>query len=114
ELTATMAEIKLQRSLIRDEIDSGAMYGDERRAEHERSKPAHPLGDDIDEGESDALFDKEQEAATPAEDKPEPEAPKAEERTEDEKVQAFLNGGGGAAKAETAGFRDVLGGLTLF
>lgn len=30
ELTSTMSEIKLQRSLIRDEIDTGAMYGDER------------------------------------------------------------------------------------
>ena len=30
ELTNTMSEIKLQRSLIRDEIDTGAMYGDER------------------------------------------------------------------------------------
>jgi hypothetical protein len=30
ELTSTMAEIKLQRSLIQDEIHTGAMYGDER------------------------------------------------------------------------------------
>jgi hypothetical protein len=32
ELSSTMSEIKLQRSLIRDEIDTGAMYGDERIA----------------------------------------------------------------------------------
>jgi hypothetical protein len=30
ELTSTMAEIKLQRSLIQDEIHTGVMYGDER------------------------------------------------------------------------------------
>ena len=44
ELTSTMGEIKLQRSLIRDEIDSGAMYGDERLADHERAPGAGRSG----------------------------------------------------------------------
>ena len=56
ELTATMTDIKLQRSLIRDEIDSGAMYGDERLGDHERGKGEGPLGDDIDVSEIDELF----------------------------------------------------------
>ncbi len=47
ELTATMSEIKLQRSLIRDEIDTGAMYGDERATR----APATPVFDDISEAE---------------------------------------------------------------
>jgi hypothetical protein len=64
ELTATMTEIKLQRSLIRDEIDSGAMYGDERRSDHERGPGAGPLGEEIDEAELDELLNREQEAVT--------------------------------------------------
>ncbi len=59
ELTSTMTEIKLQRSLIRDEIDSGAMYGDERRGDHERGHGPLAGGDDIDESELDALLEKE-------------------------------------------------------
>lgn len=46
ELSSTMSEIKLQRSLIRDEIDSGAQYGDERKFDHETNPGKGPLGDD--------------------------------------------------------------------
>lgn len=55
ELTNTMSEIKLQRSLIRDEIDTGAMYGDERT--YGSASPGkgrayvNPLGDDLSEEE---------------------------------------------------------------
>ena len=56
ELTSTMSDIKLQRGLIRDEIDSGAMYGDERLGKHERGTQDGPLGDDIDVSEIDQLF----------------------------------------------------------
>lgn len=60
ELSSTMTEIKLQRSLIRDEIDSGAMYGDERAFPHERTPSPNvggPLGDGIDEDELAAMLD---------------------------------------------------------
>ncbi len=124
ELTSTMAEIKLQRSLIRDEIDSGAMYGDERKADHERGPGASPLGDDIDENELDALLDKETSAAAPApepqpapEPKAQPEPPKVEVETvkvsepkassEDEAVLAFLEASPASA-AETEDFLEVL------
>jgi hypothetical protein len=58
ELTSTMSEIKLQRSLIRDEIDSGAMYGDERKNDHERKGAV--ADDDINEAELDELLNKAQ------------------------------------------------------
>ncbi len=107
ELTSTMSEIKLQRSLIRDEIDSGAMYGDERKAEHERGAPAHPLGDDINEDELDALLNKEREATTPSAPE-EPQPAKVEEPTmdEDEAVKAFLDGGD-AKTPESEDFSEV-------
>lgn len=75
ELTSTMTEIKLQRSLIRDEIDSGAMYGDERKSDHERGTSNGPLGDEIDENELDELLSRETEAAAkpPTVVEPEPE-----------------------------------------
>lgn len=98
ELTATMTEIKLQRSLIRDEIDSGAMYGDERRAEHERGTAAGPLGEEIDEAELDALLNREEaviKAAGEEEPAPSPavEAPQNSSKTDDvdeAAVKAFL------------------------
>jgi hypothetical protein len=68
ELTSTMSEIKLQRSLIRDEIDSGAMYGDERQFGHERQSNGSgkgPLGldgDDVNEDEIAAMLETEQTA----------------------------------------------------
>lgn len=87
ELTATMSEIKLQRSLIRDEIDTGAMYGDERVSAHERRPVAPAFGDDMTEEELERLM-----AGTPtppavqppavqppaAEVAPEPKAPVAQ------------------------------------
>jgi len=56
ELTATMSEIKLQRSLIRDEIDTGAMYGDERERGNGNSfgkgrAYVSPIADDLSEAE---------------------------------------------------------------
>jgi len=113
ELTATMSEIKLQRSLIRDEIDSGAMYGDERRADHEREpgKAAHALGD-IDEAELDALMNAEQDAAKP---EPEPEAkppaaeeaPTAPKEIDEEAVKAFLEADPPAKPAESEDYAEV-------
>lgn len=50
QLTATMGEIKLQRSIIEAEIRTGAMYGDERTM----AAAGGVLG--IDEAELDALF----------------------------------------------------------
>ncbi len=121
ELTATMTEIKLQRSLIRDEIDSGAMYGDERKADHERGPGPGPLGDDIDEGELDKLFEEESqaqtkttEAPTPApEPAPEPTPPApapAQSVTPDEAaVRAFLDEPGTPSQAtESEEFTDIL------
>lgn len=58
ELTATMSEIKLQRSLIRDEIDTGAMYGDERHKGTSSSKFQHPVfSDEFSEAELDRLME---------------------------------------------------------
>ena len=72
ELTATMSEIKLQRSLIRDEIDTGAMYGDERVSAHER-KPAAPVfGDDMTEEELERLMES---TATPRVSRPQTAPP---------------------------------------
>jgi len=52
ELKDTMGEIKLQRNLIRDEIDSGSFYGDER----EKGKPViQPKSDDNEMAEIDRL-----------------------------------------------------------
>ena len=65
ELTSSMCDIKLQRSLIRDEMDSGAMYGDERLPEHERHTGRGPLEDTIDMGEIDALFEADAAARVP-------------------------------------------------
>lgn len=87
ELTSTMTEIKLQRSLIRDEMDSGAMYGDERKSDHERG--AGPIGDEIDEGELDALLAQE-EAKAEAPVVPEPAEVGPAESSVDE-VRAFLD-----------------------
>ena len=44
ELTSTMSEVKLQRALIRDEMESGAMYGDERAGSHPRGSNGGPAG----------------------------------------------------------------------
>lgn len=57
ELTSTMSEIKLQRSLIRDEIDTGAMYGDERATGTRRLGPSSPVfGDDMSESELERIM----------------------------------------------------------
>ena len=72
ELTSTMSEIKLQRSLIRDEIDTGAMYGDERTYTTSKkvSRIVAPIfGDDLSEEDLERLLtgSKEQAEATPDE-----------------------------------------------
>lgn len=53
ELKDTMGEIKLQRSLIRDEIDTGRMYGDERPSARESAfiSGGAARADDIDDEE---------------------------------------------------------------
>lgn len=50
ELKDTMAEIRLQRSLIRDEIDTGSMYGDESDKSRGSLIPVG-MGDEIDDDE---------------------------------------------------------------
>ena len=118
ELTSTMAEIKLQRSLIRDEIDSGAMYGDERRNPHERGKDyGSPGGEtDINEAELDRLLNAETQPETPAEPEmaeeeakvrvhvvPENVVPPVDEKAvEEESVKAFLD------EPEKDVFADIL------
>jgi hypothetical protein len=116
ELTSTMTEIKLQRSLIRDEIDSGAMYGDERKSDHERG-PSTPLGDEIDETELDKLLNSETEAATaeapavvetPPPKAPEPEpAPEVKPEPDEAAVKAFLEESGPAPATESEDFAEV-------
>lgn len=79
ELTSTMTEIKLQRSLIRDEMESGAMYGDERKGNHERGPG--PLGadvPDIDEAELGQLLEEASSSASEAPVEPVVEAPAVE------------------------------------
>ena len=126
ELTSSMGDIKLQRSLIRDEMDSGAMYGDERLPEHERHTGKGPLEDTIDMGEIDALFEADAAARvpvsalsvvetapeTPSEVAPEPlvtptrlsPAP-----TEEEVIEAFLENP--AKQAETDEYAEILANL---
>ena len=72
ELTATMSEIKLQRSLIRDEIDTGAMYGDERiHSPGGRGGPVAEVDDGLDTDELTRLLDGAGEEALVSEDAPE-------------------------------------------
>ena len=124
ELTATMSEIKVQRSIIRDEIDSGAMYGDERGDTPKQptsSKGPLGIGDfGMDEDELDALLEKvteelpvEEGQAPPSvggqETAPQPPsgAPQATEPESDAaKVQEFL--GVAPTSATTDDFDDVL------
>lgn len=97
ELTSTMSEIKLQRSIIRDEIDSGAMYGDER-AQGPTEPGRGPVGgaeEDIDEAALSALLDDQvAEGAIESTPEPTPEAQEPPSVTEEEaeaaKVQEFL------------------------
>lgn len=94
ELTSTMSEIKLQRSLIRDEIDTGAMYGDERTYSDPR-KPANPaFGDDLSEEELERLLAPTvTEAPLPPKPipvKPEEPAPVEAGEVTEEAVSAFL------------------------
>jgi hypothetical protein len=58
ELTSTMSEIKLQRSLIQAEIQTGAMYGDERAHESSVTTMAQMEASILDDAELDALFEK--------------------------------------------------------
>lgn len=80
ELSATMGEIKLQKSLIAAEIHTGAMYGDERGAPDgfgERlAGGGGPAGISLDEEELSSIFEaevKEQNLASP-DPEPVPEA----------------------------------------
>lgn len=99
ELTSTMSEIKLQRYLIRDEIDTGAMYGDERTHTTTSRKPSRivaPIfGDDLSEEDLERLLtgSKEQAEATPDEATLADVESSSEDPTEDpteEAVSAFL------------------------
>jgi len=63
ELSATMGEIKLQKSLIATEISTGAMYGDERETGERQYADRHGPGgisvDTLDEEELSKIFDSE-------------------------------------------------------
>lgn len=82
ELSSTMGEIKLQKSLIQAEIHTGAMYGDERSSPVSTGERADPAGiTTIDEEELDALFEEQATAmsqAVPAPVVPVPVAPAPE------------------------------------
>jgi hypothetical protein len=128
ELTSTMSEVKLQRSLIRDEIDSGAMYGDERQFGHEQRPhvgQGGPLGvdlDDVNEEELARMLEDEQAKQVidlppvPAYDPP-PEPAVVEEVVEeavegsddDSKVRDFLDTASGHPQPED--FNDVFNDL---
>jgi len=100
ELTSTMSEIKLQRSLIRDEIDTGAMYGDERTQSSKGRPYVHPLGEDFSDEELQKLL--EGNLSTPKIDSPKqvqaqeavqpvsPPPPEPEVLTDDQKIASFL------------------------
>lgn len=118
ELTNTMSEIKLQRSLIRDEIDTGAMYGDERTygsPQTGKGRPyVNPLGDDLSEEELSRLLEGKVSDSTPAQDVMEAEVvppppalsgtveppvqsapsdaepPPASDKSDEQKIAAFL------------------------
>jgi hypothetical protein len=115
ELTSTMSEIKLQRSLIRDEIDTGAMYGDERRFDHERRPQVNPAfgGEDIDEKELERLLVGESAASVesalaveppapemPSEPPVEVKSPEVPENVTEMAIQAFLDGGEGQTMSD--------------
>ena len=93
ELSATMGEIKLQKSLIAAEIHTGAMYGDERATPEgygERTIGSGPGGVSIDEDELEAIFEEAKEAGTPPAAAPEPEVdPEADPVPEPVRVAAL-------------------------
>lgn len=102
ELKDTMAEIKLQRALIRDELDSGRMYGDERNSEgREAGKSDSQTVEDIDEDEIDRLLrgdstiedplkSKTSEETTTPEAAPESEVIETVTVSDEDQVQSFL------------------------
>lgn len=101
ELTSTMSEIKLQRSLIRDEIDTGAMYGDERThtpTSAGRPYVANPVGEDFSEEELEAILngtkkEAEKEEVSEKEEAPVTESVKEEAvtpQTDEEREQAAI------------------------
>lgn len=71
ELRDTMAEIKAQRSLIRDEIDTKSFYGDETTEARGKGDPSKGSVLGIDEDDLAALFEEPSTSAQPA-----PESPK--------------------------------------
>lgn len=119
ELTSTMSEIKLQRSIIRDEIDSGAMYGDERaggRTEPSRGPVGGVEDDGIDEETLSAMLDhaRTEQEGTPAQVEPAVVSPAVErapaegETVSDDdtaKVQEFL--AESATSPEVEDFEEV-------
>jgi hypothetical protein len=99
ELKDTMGEIKLQRALVRDELDSGRMYGDERNSAYTgKHTPEKPMLDDIDEEEINSLMKGEGTIKDPlqADIEVEPSAVIEEEKTppdpisEEQKIENFL------------------------
>ena len=100
ELTATMSEIKLQRALIRDEIDTGAMYGDERTYGAGKRGRSNPIA--VDEFSDDEL-DKLLAGGDPPVLPPLLETASSDffppDPTVDEAISSFLGDGGGRISA---------------
>lgn len=92
ELKDTMAEIKLQRSLLRDELDTNAFYGDERTNQ--------PPADDMGPEEIERILAEENAKTTEA---PEPKPEESPAVTEDEEqaIQGFLAEGAPPAEKST-------------
>lgn len=93
ELKDTMAEIKLQRSLVRDELDSGRMYGDERNSAYTgEGKAEKPMLDDLDEEEINRLMRGDSAEESTQDATPSDPVTQEENSTSDaEKIDHFLN-----------------------
>jgi hypothetical protein len=81
ELTSTMSEIKLQRSLIQAEIQTGAMYGDERAHDASESMIAQ-MESVIDDAELEAMFEQQKKDSDSAQEEDPEETPYEEPSTE--------------------------------
>lgn len=103
ELSDTMGAIKVQRSLIRDELDTKSFYGDERTNRGDTGRST-PLGDDLDDAELSRLLDGEQAAVEPRAEK----SAEPEETSDDQAIKAFLADGKSSADES---FEDVFSSL---
>jgi hypothetical protein len=110
ELSDTMGAIKVQRSLIRDEIDTKSFYGDERMNRGVPGASSSPLGDDdLDEETLSKLLDGVNEEtralALPVVEPPASSGENAEEGSSDEHAMRRFLGDEKSSSAED--FSDV-------